>query len=124
MDAVDADPEDRAALQGKRAADGKEILQPLGAAEAAMREQTMIANANAERSGDPPQAGGDGNSLPRKMEKGDDGQDVIDHHDDGGKPIDSAVVLRLLPTDAHPSVVFDARRECGRERRRPRHCYS
>ncbi len=81
------------ALEGKRAADGKEILQPLGAAEAAMRKQSMIANADAERSGDPPQAGGDGNALPRKMEKGNDRQHVIDDHDDAGKPIIPIAVL-------------------------------
>jgi hypothetical protein len=93
MDAVDADPEDGSALEGERSADGKEIFQPLGAAEAAMRKQSMIADADAERSGDPPEAGGDGNSLPRKVEKSIDRQHMIDHHDDAGKPIDPVAVL-------------------------------
>ena len=93
----------------KRATDGEEILQQLRTAEAAMRKQTMITNANAERSRDPPQAGGHGNSLPRKVEEGNDRQDVINHHHDGGKPIDSGFVFGCYhPT--HPSVVFAARR--------------
>jgi hypothetical protein len=58
-----------------------------------MRKQTMITNANAERSGDPPQTGGDGNSLPREMKESNDRQDVINHHHDGGEPIDFGSVF-------------------------------
>jgi hypothetical protein len=58
----------------------------------------MITNANAKRSGDPPQTGGNGNSLPREMEQGNDRQDVINHHHDRGKPVDFAFVFGCYHT--------------------------
>jgi hypothetical protein len=62
----------------------------------------MIANTNAERCGDPPQAGGDRNSLPREVEEGIDRERMIDDHDDAGKPIDPIVILGCF----HPMPSF------------------
>src|SRR5947209_10087917 len=54
MDAVDGDPEDGSALERKGGTGGEEVFEPLGSAEAAMSEEAVVSEPNAERAGDPP----------------------------------------------------------------------
>ena len=55
VNAVRGDPEDRSALKRERAADREEVLDPLRRLVAAVRQQAVIAHADAEAAGDPPQ---------------------------------------------------------------------
>ncbi len=55
MNPVGGNPEDRSAFQGECAADGQEILQPLGRAVAAMGQQAMVAHADAHVDGEDPE---------------------------------------------------------------------
>ena len=55
VNAMRGDPEDRPAFERERAADGQEVLDPLRRLVAAMRQQAVVAHADAERAGDPPQ---------------------------------------------------------------------
>ena len=88
MLAVDGDPEDGAAFQGERGAEGEEILHPLGGLVAAMREEAMVAHAYAEASGDPPQEHGDEEGLPMKHEERGDGAEMECKHDEKRQPND------------------------------------
>ena len=55
MDAVRSHPENRTAFESQRGADGQEIFNPLRSFVAAMREQAMVAHADAPAAGHPPQ---------------------------------------------------------------------
>ncbi len=52
VDAVRRDPEDRPALERERAAPRQEVLDPLVGLVAAVRQQAVIAHADAEHAGD------------------------------------------------------------------------
>jgi hypothetical protein len=69
MDAVRRYPEERAAFQRQRGAEGDEIFEPLVRLETAMREQPVVRNADAQAAGDPPQQQRDKKGLPGKHEK-------------------------------------------------------
>ena len=58
VNAVRRHPEDRSAFEGERAADCEEYIHPFRRLVAAMRQQAVIAHADAERAGDPPEENG------------------------------------------------------------------
>src|SRR5258708_36875693 len=66
MNAMRGHPENRSALEGESGAPGQKIFHPLRRLVSAMRQQTVIAHANAEASGNPPQEHGDEERLPGK----------------------------------------------------------
>ena len=59
MHAMSSNPEDGPAFESERAADREEILHPFGSLVAAMGEQAVVAHADAEAAGDPPEQDGD-----------------------------------------------------------------
>ena len=81
MDAMRRYPEKRSAFQRQRGAEGDEIFEPLISLEAAMREQPVISNADAQAAGNPPQKQRDEKSLPGKHEKRCDRAYVKCHHE-------------------------------------------
>ena len=103
VDAVGGDPEDRSALERHGAAGGDEVLDPLGGAEAAMREQAMIGDADADVDREEIHDAEGGEVLPREAEQSGDSGDVEDAHDDGGDPVDAA----FLVLAAHAEVLLD-----------------
>ena len=111
MDAVGGDPEDGSAFKRHGAAGGDEVLQPLGNAIAAMGEQAVVGHADADVDGEEIHDAEDGEVLPGEEEERGDGADVEEAHDDGGDPVDAA----LLVLAAHAEVLLDLAR---RPRRR------
>src|ERR1700733_3825335 len=87
MNTVRGHPEDGSAFQGERAADGQEILQPLGRAVAAMREQPMVAHADAHVDAEYPEPDEAEESLPGKHEESGHGEHMKGHHEAGSHPV-------------------------------------
>src|SRR5271156_314619 len=88
MDAVRGHPENRAALERQRGADGQEVLNPLGSLVAAMRQQAMVAHADAPTAGHPPEQQRNEKRLPGEEKQRDNRADVEERHHRGGGPID------------------------------------
>lgn len=88
VNAMRGDPENGAAFQGQRGADGESVLKPFGDFVSAMSKEPVIAHANSQASGNPPQEQGDEESLPREKEKGGNGADVEQGHEESSDPID------------------------------------
>ena len=109
MDAMGGDPEDGAAFEGHGAAGGDEVLQPAGNAVAAMGEQAVVGHADADVDGEEVHDGEGGEVLPGEAEEGGDGADVEEGHDDGGDPVDAA----LLMLAAHAQVLLDVAGDFG-----------
>ena len=103
VDAVGGNPEDGAALKGETAAHGDEVLDPLGGPVAAVREQAMVGHADADVDGEEVHDDEDGEVRPGEEEESGDGSDVEEPHDDGGDPVDAA----LLVLAAHAEVLLD-----------------
>ncbi len=103
MDAMGGYPEDGSALEGERAAHGDEVLDPLGGLVAAVREQAMIGDADADVDGEEVGDEEGGEVLPGEEEERGDGSDVEEAHEDGGDPVDAA----LLMLAAHAEVLLD-----------------
>ena len=124
VDAVSGDPEDGSAFQRHGAAGGDEVLQPLGRAVAAMREQAMVGHADAHVDGEEIGDAGHRQVGPGEAKQRGDGADMEQAHDDGGDPVDAAVLVLpphaqvLLHLAGHFSGelarVFDACRSNGR----------
>src|ERR1700733_9102949 len=88
MNAMRGDPEDWSAFEGERGANRQEIFNPLGSPVSAMRQQAVIAHADAEASRDPPEKDQCEKSFPTEEEKCGDGSDVKQEHERGGNPVD------------------------------------
>ena len=87
---VHRDPEDRSALKSKCGADGHHILDPLGSLKAAMGEQAVIADADADVDGQDPEDGRNREALPTEEEESDDGAKMEGGDEAGGYPVDAA----------------------------------
>ena len=87
MHAMRGDPENRSALECERAAGRQEILNPFRRLVAAVREQSMIAHADAETSRNPPQYERYQERFPTEHEECSDGADVKCEHERGCDPI-------------------------------------
>jgi len=84
-------PGNGAAFDGQRAAGGEEVFDQLWRFVAAVREQTMVAHADAEAASDPPHDDGENNCLPGDEENGSEGGRVQGQHEEGDAPIDRLV---------------------------------
>ena len=111
MDAMGGDPEDGTAFEGHGAAGGDEVLQPFGDAVAAMGEQAVVGHADADVDGEEVHDAEGGEVLPGEAEERSDGADVEEAHDDGGDPVDAA----LLVLAAHAQVLLDLAGDFGGE---------
>src|ERR1039458_4470332 len=109
MDSVGGDPEDGATLEGHGSAGGEEVFEPLGNAVSAMGEQAMVGHADADVDGEEVHDGEGGEVRPGEAEEGGDSTDVEEGHDDGGDPVDSA----LLVLAAHAEVLLDLAGDIG-----------
>ena len=96
MDAVRGHPENRAAFQRERGANGQKIFDPLRSLVAAMRQQPVIAHADSQAAGNPVQKQRDEKSLPGEEEQRGDGADVKQHHESGRYPVDFVACGGLL----------------------------
>jgi hypothetical protein len=76
MEAVRSHPTDRSALQAQGGAGGQKVFHPLGALVTTMREQAVIAHADAEASREPPKKNSQQQRFPAEKEKCGDGADV------------------------------------------------
>src|SRR5579875_592696 len=103
MDAVRGDPEDGTALKRHGAAGAEEVFEPLGDAVAAVREQAVVAHADAHVDGEEVHDDAGGEVLPAEEEQGGDGANVEHAHEDAGDPVDAA----LLVFAAHAEILFD-----------------
>ena len=70
----------------------RKVLNPLGGLEAAMREQAVIADADAEVDGQNPENRGYGESAPAEVKERGNGADVEGADEACGDPVDAAVV--------------------------------
>ena len=93
MDSMGGDPENRPAFEGERAAEREEVLDPLGGLVAAMREQAVVAHADAQRAGDIPHDDGGEDGASIDEEKRRQRPDVERGHGDGGDPVDALGIL-------------------------------
>jgi hypothetical protein len=105
MNAVDSNPEDRSAFERERGADSEEVFNPLGSLEAAMREQAVIADADAEVDGQDPKDGCDCQTAPTEVEERGDCADVEGGDKAGGDPIDATVVGFAAHATSSPTGV-------------------
>ena len=87
MDAVRGDPEDRSAFERERAADRQEIFHPLRSLVAAVRQQAVIAHADAQAAGNPPQEHRDEECLPGEEEQCGDRANVKCGHETRRNPV-------------------------------------
>ena len=109
VDAVGGDPEDGSAFKREGAAHGDEVLDPLGGAVAAVRQQAVIGHADADVDGEEVHDDEGGEVLPGEEEERGDGADVEEAHDDGGDPVDAA----FLVLAAHAQVLLDLLGDLG-----------
>src|SRR5579859_5123377 len=94
------DPGHGAAFKGQCAADAQNILNPLGCFVSAMREQAVVAHADAEASGDPPQEHRERQRLPTEHEERSNCADMEQNHEKSCDPNDGL---------AESPVVFEYR---------------
>src|SRR5690349_6582502 len=88
MDAMRGHPGDGTALECQSSADGQKIFHPLGGLVPAVREQAMVAHADAQASRDPPKNDGQSEGLPGEEKQRCDRADVKGQHERGRRPID------------------------------------
>jgi hypothetical protein len=103
VNAVSGYPEDGAALKREAAAHGDEVLDPLGDAVAAMGQQAMISDPDADVDREEVHDDEGCQIFPREEEEGGDSSDVEEAHGDGGDPVDAA----LLVLATHAEVLLD-----------------
>src|SRR5258708_24453994 len=87
MHAMRGDPENRSALEGERRTGRQEILDPFRGLEAAVREEAMVAHADAETPRNPPQQNRHQERFPAKREECSDGANVKCDHEKRRNPI-------------------------------------
>ncbi len=87
MHAMGGHPEDRSAFKRQRAADGKKVLQPLGRPVAAMRQQSVVAHADAHIDRHDPKPHEAEEGFPGEHEECHHGEHMERHHEAGGHPI-------------------------------------
>jgi hypothetical protein len=86
MDSMCCYPGDRPTFERQRTAQSKEVLQPFRCLIAAMREQSVIAHADPQTTGNPPQRNRQDQSLPRKYGQRDDRADMKVNHEQCSRP--------------------------------------
>src|SRR5262245_32928340 len=96
VDAVRSDPVGRTTLHGQGAAEGEEILDHFWRSISPMREQPMVAHANAKTASNPVKNHGHYKSLPSEHEKGGQRHKMEQAKDYDDRPIDRFVLLPLV----------------------------
>src|SRR5580700_3366117 len=86
--AVGGDPGNGAAFDGQRATGSQDVFDEFRSLVAAMREQAVIANADAQAAGNPPHDDGENEGLPGEKEEGAEGSKMQPDHDRGHAPVD------------------------------------
>ncbi len=96
MDAMRSNPSYWPAFESERAAHRQEIFDSFGRLVPSMSEQTVVAHADAQAAGDPPQHDGSYQSLPREEKQRRDRADVKHSHEGGGQvnPLGERFVAR------------------------------
>ena len=112
MDAMQGHPEDRAALERHGSADCHYVFQPFGNTVTPMREQAVVAHADADIRGEHPKHEGADEGLPREHEEGRDGADVEKDHEAGGEPVGSFFGLGFIAELRHPFAFAQLRLDC------------
>ena len=93
MDAMGRYPEDRPAFERQRRADRQEVFQPLRALEAAVRQQPVIAHADAEATRTPSRRTALQKSFPAEQEERSQCADMECDHEAGSNPINASVLI-------------------------------
>src|SRR5262249_7061557 len=88
---VGGHPEDRAALERERPAQGEKILEDLGRLEAAVGVQPVVAHADAEADGSPVQNGGDEKNRQEEQKDRSDVLCVNQDKNEAGRPADLGI---------------------------------
>src|ERR1700756_3272075 len=88
VNAVRCYPSDRSTFKSKRAAHGQEVLDPFRSLIAAVRKKPVVADPDAEATGDKPQNNCQCESFPCKKEQRREGTDVEYGHKKRRNPID------------------------------------
>src|SRR5579864_5456075 len=95
VNAVRGYPENRPAFKRQHGAERQQIFHPLRRLKSAMREQAMVAHADARAARHPPQKDPDQQRLPREEKKRRHGAHVKHGHEKGRNPVHFVVLCRL-----------------------------
>src|SRR5215468_2038156 len=88
MNPMCCNPENRTAFERERRADRQKILHPLVCLVSTMRQEPVIAHANPQTPGEPPQENRYKKCLPCEEEKCRDGAHMKQRHEDRCDPVD------------------------------------
>lgn len=102
MNAVRGDPEYRSTFKSQGSAQRKKIFHPLWSFVAAMRQQTVVAHADTEASGDPPQNERQQQRFPTKHEERSQRSDMEEEQEKGGNQTDGLRERAVAGKNAHP----------------------
>src|ERR1700733_14430968 len=103
-------PEDGAALKRECGAGGHRVFQPLRHFVSAVRQQAVIAHANADVDGEHVEDNGGDERLPGEEEEGNHGADVEGEHEDRRHPVAAEV---LAGPAQYRHVLLAARAGCS-----------
>src|SRR5256885_9152991 len=92
MNAMSCNPENRSTFKCQSCANRQEIFHPLRSLVSAMSEQAMVAHADAETAGNPPQEASNEKRLPGKEEQCCNCADVKGTHKNCSDPVDFVVL--------------------------------
>lgn len=102
---VSGHPGDGSAFEGQRAADCQEMLDALGCLVAPVSEQTVVTDADAQTSSDPPKYDCQHKRLPAEHEQRGDGADVKSKHEQGCRPVKRLLKSLVVREYSHDSNV-------------------
>src|SRR5258707_12289129 len=89
MNAMRRNPENRSAFESESRTPGKKLFHPLGRLVSAMRQQPVIAHADAKAPGNPPQKNGDEECFPGEEKQRCNRADVKQAHRDCSTPVNA-----------------------------------
>ena len=96
MDSMCCDPEDRPAFECQSGADRQSVFHPFRRLVASVREQSMIAHADAQTNGNPPQQNCEREGLPTEQKQCCDSADMKDGDKGGRDPRDRLCKCTVL----------------------------
>ena len=95
VNAVRHDPGDGPGFEGQQPAEGEQVLERLRRFEAAVRQQPVVAHADAEAPGHPPEQKARGERLPVEHEERRHRPDMENDHRHVSRPIDAGLSLNV-----------------------------